>query len=70
MNAKKNLLKIKLSLRAKEDFRAIYDYSLEMFGENHAVQYTTKIQNRINILTEFPEIGQHHKDLPKNIAIL
>ena len=51
----------KLSGKAVEDFRGIYDYTLGKFGEEQADRYTDSLGIFLDTLSQMPEIGQEDR---------
>jgi toxin ParE1/3/4 len=55
----------KLSGKAVEDFRGIYDYTLGKFGEEQADRYTDSLGIFLDTLSQMPEIGQDYDAIPE-----
>ena len=50
-------IKIDFSPQAKIDLRNIFDYTARIFGVDQAENYYNKINDRINMLLNYPELG-------------
>lgn len=55
--------KFNLTPRAKEDLRAIWLYTLRVWGETQADHYTSEIHERCGWLADQPKIGRHRPDI-------
>ncbi|EBJ4300190.1 type II toxin-antitoxin system RelE/ParE family toxin [Salmonella enterica] len=54
----------KLTERAVDDFRGIYDYTLMKFGEKQADSYTAALEAFFETLSEMPSIGRDYDAVP------
>lgn len=52
-----------VSARAREDIRAIGQYSVEMWDEDQADRYVATVYHAITTLSTAPEIGRSRDDL-------
>lgn len=59
----------KLTERAADDFRGIYDYTLMNFGENHADHYTDALEAFFETLSNMPNMGQNYVSVPDVMKI-
>jgi plasmid stabilization system protein ParE len=50
-------MKLKVTKRAKENFHAIRGYIEGNWGSKSADEFQTKIENFLDLLQDFPEIG-------------
>ena len=53
----------KLSKQAEHDLTAIWDYTLEHWGETQADDYLQAIQSAIRLLVNNPEMGSSRENL-------
>ncbi|EAX6626074.1 type II toxin-antitoxin system RelE/ParE family toxin [Salmonella enterica] len=54
----------KLTERAVDDFRGIYDYTLRVFGETQADGYTDALEAFFETLSEMPAMGRDYDAVP------
>ncbi|HAG0017590.1 TPA: type II toxin-antitoxin system RelE/ParE family toxin [Salmonella enterica] len=54
----------KLTERAVDDFRSIYDYTLMNFGEAQADHYTGALESFFQMLSKMPDIGLDYDAVP------
>lgn len=54
----------KLTEKAVNDFRGIYDYTLMRFGEKQADLYTDALEKIFQTLSEMPDIGLDYDTVP------
>ena len=52
-----------LTPRAREDLRAIWRYTAEIWNETQADAYVTKLHERFGWLAKRPRIGKHRPDI-------
>ena len=52
-----------LTPRAREDLRAIWRYTAEIWNETQADAYVTKLYERFGWLAKRPRIGKHRPDI-------
>lgn len=52
-----------LTPRAREDLRAIWRYTAEIWNETQADAYATKLYERFGWLAKRPRIGKHRSDI-------
>ncbi len=53
----------RLTPRAKEDLRGIWNYTVEVWGESQAERYLTLIHQRCAWLAVNPRAGRHRSDI-------
>lgn len=58
-------LSYRLSEKARDDYAAIYSYTLSSFGEDQAEQYTQGLLDVFELITEHTHIGRHVNHLRK-----
>jgi len=56
----------KLSALAKEDLLAIFNLTIQNWGESKAREYAQKLANGFNLLSQSPEIGKTRNELCPN----
>lgn len=54
----------KLTERAVNDFRGIYDYALMKFGETQAERYTDALEAFFETLSDMPSMGRDYEAVP------
>lgn len=54
----------KLTVRAVDDFRGIYDYTLMKFGETQADRYTGALEAFLGTLSKMPAMGRDYDAVP------
>ena len=52
-----------LTLRAKEDLRGIWNYTLEAWNEAQADAYLTDLYERFGWLADDPQLGKHRREV-------
>lgn len=52
-----------LTPRAKDDLRAIWNYSFDVWGEAQADRYVTQIYERFSWIAANPKSGKHRYDI-------
>ena len=56
----------KLSALAKKDLLAIFNLTIQKWGESKAREYAQKLSNGLDLLSQSPEIGKSRNELYPN----
>lgn len=57
----------KLSFKAKNDFKGIYNYTFKKFGEEQAKKYTSSLEKCFFLIAETPKIGRDVSHIKKGV---
>ena len=60
-------LELRLSARARQDMRAILQYTLRRWGLEQHDDYAGRLDRAMQDLTEFPESGRQRDDLGRGL---
>jgi len=60
----RKILKLEISLLAKDDLRDIAQYTFTHFGERQVDIYLNALYSGMELLTHNPEIGYQRRDIP------
>jgi toxin ParE1/3/4 len=60
-------LKLRLSARARQDVRAILQYTFRRWGQKQHDAYANRLDRAMQDLTEFPESGRERHDLRRGL---
>ncbi|NQZ58928.1 MAG: type II toxin-antitoxin system RelE/ParE family toxin [Lentisphaeraceae bacterium] len=59
-----------LTKAAKADLIEIVDYTFETWGGRQLLNYQRELEERLQTLLVFPEMGRKHESLPANIRYI
>ena len=60
------MIKYRLTPEAKKDLLKIWDYTVEVWGEQKAEQYLLNIESKLELLAANPELGINRPELNRD----